>query len=143
MIYVYHGSPIQNLSYIKGTSDKSHNNLGSNIVAASTSKSFAACYGYYWQDDTINQSWDNNDPENIRITLRFVKEINEEDLNKPFSIYTLSIKGFKSLPSRKNSVIDMYNQGPVKVIEEEKHENWLEYVKRDFNVIKLQGLKFL
>lgn len=130
--FVYHASPIQNLKVMKSHTAQSYPQLG-DVVFASYSKDFAGCFGYNWHDGMINQrTVSSSDPDNLKIYMRFLREFDFEELDKPFSIYGLGVHFFNPVPGHD---IECFKSGDVDVLKEFKYNSWIKFLQDSPKII--------
>jgi hypothetical protein len=119
-IKLYHGSTKQGLKYISPRSINIKKELGKkDLVFASDTKDFAACFCGNWNDSIARQgSWDGWNTVTIGIS-------DKVDMDKPCSLYELENDGEFEQVARKEFVSDH----KVKVLKETQYKSYREALR--------------
>lgn len=121
-VTLYHASPVQGIKYIEPRQTAAYKDLGP-VVFSSRYKSFAACFGTYWDDTTMKQG---TDPDDLEKASMWIID-KAYDWSKPCSMYILENDGsFKELVGHPHEYI---SPNKIKVKKEIKFNSYYAMVK--------------
>ena len=121
-VTLYHASPVQGIKYIEPRQTVAYKDLGP-VVFSSRYKSFAACFGTYWDDTTMKQG---TDPDDLEKASMWIID-KAYDWSKPCSMYILENDGsFKELVGHPHEYI---SPNKIKVKKEIKFNSYYAMVK--------------
>lgn len=121
-VTLYHASPVQGIKYIEPRQTGMYKDLGP-VVFASRYKSFAACFGTYWDDTTMKQG---TDPDDLEKASMWIID-KAYDWSKPCSMYILENDGsFKELKGHPHEYI---SPNKIKVKKEIKFNSFYAMIK--------------
>lgn len=121
-VTLYHASPTQGIKYIEPRQTAAYKDLGP-VVFSSRYKSFAACFGTYWNDTTMKQG---TDPDDLEKASMWIID-KAYDWSKPCSMYILENDGsFRELVGHPHEYI---SPNKIKVKKEIKFNSYYAMVK--------------
>lgn len=121
-VTLYHASPTQGIKYIEPRQTAAYKDLGP-VVFCSRYKSFAACFGTYWNDTTMKQG---TDPDDLEKASMWIID-KAYDWSKPCSMYILENDGsFRELQGHPHEYI---SPNKMKVKREIKFDSYYSMVK--------------